>query len=76
MAQLIVRNIAPELVRQLKRVAAEHGHSAEQEHREILRLALEARPGSKPELKTLLLAMPEGEALFERTQDPGRDVAL
>lgn len=37
MAQLIVRNLDDALVRNLKRRAAEHGHSAEEEHREILR---------------------------------------
>ena len=40
MAQLVVRNLDDELVRQLKRRAAEHGRSAEEEHRQILRSAL------------------------------------
>lgn len=40
MSQLIVRNIAAEIVRALKRRAARHGRSAEAEHREILREAL------------------------------------
>ena len=44
MAQLIVRNIADDLVARLKRRAAEHGRSAEAEHREILREALLAPP--------------------------------
>lgn len=38
--QLIVRNIDDELVRALKRRAADHGRSAEAEHREILREVL------------------------------------
>ena len=40
MAQLTVRNVNDQLVRALKRRAAEHGRSAEAEHREILRQAL------------------------------------
>ena len=41
MAQLIVRNIDEELVRLLKVRAAERGRSAEAEHRDILRDALQ-----------------------------------
>jgi len=44
MAQLIVRNIDDELVARLKLRAAEHGRSAEAEHREILRRALAEEP--------------------------------
>ncbi len=40
MAQLIVRNLDEDLVRRLKQRAAEHGWSAEEEHRRILRDAL------------------------------------
>ena len=40
MAQLTVRNLAPEVVGALKRRAAAHGRSAEAEHRDILRKAL------------------------------------
>ena len=40
MAELTVRNVAPQVVRALKRRAAAHGRSAEAEHREILRNAL------------------------------------
>lgn len=40
MAQLIVRNLPDRLVNALKPRAARHNHSAEQEHREILRAAL------------------------------------
>ena len=40
MAQLTVRNVDEHVVRVLKRRAAEHGRSAEAEHREILRGAL------------------------------------
>jgi len=41
MAQLMVRNLPDELVRALKRRAAKRNRSAEQEHREILKAALQ-----------------------------------
>jgi plasmid stability protein len=44
MAQLIVRNLDDALVAKLKQRAAEHGRSAEAEHREILREALIGEP--------------------------------
>lgn len=40
MAQLIVRNVDDDLVQRLKQRAAEHGWSAEEEHRRLLRRAL------------------------------------
>ena len=40
MATLTVRQLDPELVRRLRIRAAEHGRSAEAEHRAILRAAL------------------------------------
>lgn len=40
MATLTVRNLADDIVRRLRIRAAEHGRSAEAEHREILRQAL------------------------------------
>jgi plasmid stability protein len=40
MATLTVRNLDQDIVRRLRIRAAEHGRSAEAEHREILRLAL------------------------------------
>lgn len=74
MAQLIVRNLDDALVRNLKRRAAEHGHSAEEEHREILRQALESP--SHPPFTDALLAMPDvgDDADFERDDDRGRDI--
>jgi plasmid stability protein len=57
MAQLIVRDLDKRLVDLLKRRAAEHGRSAEAEHREILRAALQPRPSVS--LKDHLLAMPD-----------------
>ncbi len=40
MAQLIVRDLSPDLVKALKQRAAKRNRSAEQEHREILKAAL------------------------------------
>lgn len=57
MAQLIVRDIEKRLVDLLRRRAAEHGRSAEAEHREILRAAL--LRGSAASFKAHLLAMPD-----------------
>ena len=77
MAQLIVRNLDPELVHQLKMRAAQHGRSMEAEHREILRQVLQA-PQPKETLKALLLSIPPiGDgADFARIQDRGREVEL
>lgn len=40
MSQLLVRNVPPDVVEALKRRAADHGRSAEAEHRLILQTAL------------------------------------
>jgi antitoxin FitA len=77
MAQLLVRDIETDVVRELKVRAARHGRSAEEEHRQILRKALKpVRPGQS--LKAMLLAMPEvGEDRdFERPEDRGRAIEL
>jgi plasmid stability protein len=77
MAQLLVRGIDSEVVRELKVRAARHGHSAEEEHRQILREAL--RPGDPVQsLKELLLAMPDAgeDRDFERPEDRGRAIQL
>ena len=61
MAQLIVRNIDDELVIRLKLRAAEHGRSAEAEHREILRQVLAEEPRrSFKELAAQVRAMTAG----------------
>jgi antitoxin FitA len=76
-AQLIVRNVDPEVVHRLKLRAAQHGRSMEAEHREILRQALlTSEPGVT--LKALLLAMPPGgdDTDFARLPDQGREVEL
>ena len=68
MAQLIVRNLDPELVVELRRRAAESGRSTEAEHRELLRSVL--KPGRKRRpLKALLLGMPT----FGKDSDFARD---
>ena len=53
MAQVIVRKLNDRLVKRLKRRAAEHGVSMEEELRRLLREALE--PEKKPKLKMSLL---------------------
>jgi len=75
MAQLLVRDIESDVVRELKIRAARHGRSAEEEHRQILREAL--RGLAKP-LKELLLEMPDAgeDRDFERPEDRGRSVEL
>lgn len=77
MAQLLVRDIESDVVHELKLRATRHGHSAEEEHRRILREALRSK-GPAKSLKDLLLEMPDvGEdSDFERPEDRGRPVAL
>ncbi len=77
MAQLLVRDIENDVVRELKLRAARHGRSAEEEHREILRATLR-RPGPPASLKQLLLEIPAvGEDRdFERIDDRGRSIEL
>jgi plasmid stability protein len=58
MAQLIVRNVPPEVVRALKGRAARHGRSAEAEHRVLLRDSLAAELGAGS-FKALLESMPD-----------------
>jgi antitoxin FitA len=77
MAQLIVRSLEEQVVRELRLRAARNGRSAEAEHREILRRALLPAASRMP-LKDYLQAMPAvGEdADFARLTDRGRDVEL
>jgi antitoxin FitA len=72
-AQLIVRNIDEDLVLRLKRRAAEHGRSAEEEHRCLLRAALRSDG-----LSERLLEIPQvGEdSDFERAPELPREVDL
>ena len=77
MAQLIVRNLDPELVVELRRRAAESGRSAEAEHRELLRSVLKPLQKRTP-LKTLLVGMPRvgRDADFARDRPKARAVRL
>jgi len=77
MAKLIVRNIEDEIVKELKLRAARNGHSAEEEHRQILRRAL-GTEYSGLSFKEMLAAMPDvgDDRDFERIQDLGRPVTL
>lgn len=57
MAILILRNVSPDIMRSLKHAAAEHGRSVEDEHREILRVALIRPP--RPTVSKVLASMPD-----------------
>jgi antitoxin FitA len=58
MSQLLVRDVDEEIIAALRRRAAEHGRSAEEEHRLILReLLLSAQP-RKRSFKEVLAEMP------------------
>jgi plasmid stability protein len=76
MAQLIVRDIPQQIVIRLKQRAAQRGHSAEAEHREILRQVLLSPPS--PSLKMMLCAIPDvgRDADFQRPRRLGRRVVL
>ena len=77
MAQLLVRNLDPEVVAELKKRAARSGRSVEAEHREILRLAL-TRGHDRRSMKDLLRAIPPvGEdADFSRPRQKPRRVRV
>ena len=76
MAQLIVRNLDEDLVRRLKRRAQRDDVSMEEEHRRILRAALE-REGDGS-FKDFLLSMPDvgDDEDFERMPQPTREIRL
>lgn len=75
MAQLIVRNLDPDLVAELRRRAAQNGRSMEAEHRELLRSVL--KPGRKrTPLKALLLRMPAIGEDADFARDRGRSRAV
>lgn len=71
MANLIVRNLDDKLVQTLKKRAAQHGRSAEAEHRAILEAALSKT--RRRSLAEVLAAMPDvgNDKDFERIQDKG-----
>jgi len=76
MAQLLVRNLDNEVLRQLKKRAGEHGVSVEEEHRRILREVLQAdQLALRKSFWQVLGEMPDvgGDALFVRERAlPGR----
>jgi len=76
MAQLIVRDIPQEVVARLKQRAAKRGHSAEAEHREILRQALLSPKTAS--LKAMLRGIPAvgRDSDFARARRVGRRVSL
>lgn len=77
MSQLVVRKLRPGIIRNLKRRAAEHGVSAEEEHRRILTRAL-TEEDDFPDLKASLLRMPNvgDDHLFKRVRDLPPDLDL
>lgn len=81
MAQLLVRNISDALAKSLKQRAAEHGVSAEEEHRRILQEALApAGTGEKStlfdDLRELGRIAPDFEFGTNRRQWSRREVEL
>lgn len=79
MAQLVVRKIEESVVARLRRRAARHGVSLEEEHRRILREALLPAVGKEATtLKEHLMQMPQGgdDAAFERPPARLRRVRL
>lgn len=74
-AQLLVRNLEDDLVRELKRRAGEHGVSVEEEHRRILKQALFEQGKHQKTFWQALSEMPEDgdDFLFDRDRNnPGR----
>jgi plasmid stability protein len=73
MAQLLVRNVDPRLVKKLKSLAALHGVSAEEEHRRILKNVLSRPVAEKPSLIEFLMdpdgAAPDVDLNIERSRE-------
>jgi plasmid stability protein len=79
MPQLVVRKIEEAVVARLRRRAARHGVSLEEEHRRILRAALLPEAGKHAmTFKEYLTEMPQGgdDAVFERPPAKFRRVRL
>jgi plasmid stability protein len=79
MAQLVVRKIEETVVARLRRRAARHGVSLEEEHRRILRAAVHAAGGRDGlTFKEYLMEIPAGgdDACFERPPARSRRVRL
>jgi antitoxin FitA len=77
MAQLLVRDLEPEVVRALKRRAVEEGTSVEEAHRRLLREALLGAQ-SRLSFKEALLRMPDDgdDGVFERKKKQRRQPAV
>ena len=69
-AKLHVRNVGEDLIAKLKRRAARHGRSAEAEHRDILRQALER----EVETSFDTLAAELRQLTAQRQQTPAEDL--
>lgn len=72
MPQLLVRDIPQSLVQKLKRRAVEHGVSAEEEHRRILREALATKPKKERTLLDFIMSceiLPDVELNIERSKE-------
>ena len=70
MANLIVRNLDPRIVHALKQRAAQHGRSAEAEHRALLESVLLQPP--RKSFTEVLAAIPNvgRDEDFDRVEDP------
>jgi len=68
-ARLLVRDLDPDIVKALKKRAAQHNNSAEAEHREILKQALLGP--KKKSFAQVLASMPNvgKDSDFERIED-------
>ncbi|MSR56045.1 MAG: DNA-binding protein [Gemmataceae bacterium] len=75
MGQLIVRNLADELIQALRRRTARHGRSAEAEHREILR-ETHGSEVTRRSFKSVLARMPDAgdDADFSPQRDMPRKI--
>jgi plasmid stability protein len=83
MAQLLVRNIPDEVAKSLKKRAAEHGVSAEEEHRRILQAALapavdetSGKPNLFDHIRELGRIAPDFEFGTDRREWSRRDVEI
>ena len=76
MAQLVVRNLEDDVKAKLQQRARRHGHSAEEEVRDILRAAVLRDEGAQPGLGTRIaerfkgIGFREGEIEELRGQEP------
>jgi antitoxin FitA len=64
MAQILVRNLEDRLKARLQRRAKRHGHSMEEEVREILRNALKEEEAPKRGLGSEIVAMFSGSGVY------------